>query len=312
MPMNSEKTKLILWAYDPLEQHPAVDPKAVDEFSDLLKKSNAVIEPVHVAYKTSADGLDLDEAVAEGLKKFPLKMRPPHTIRCEASASKAIKALVEYAEARAADLIVVTSHGRQGFARMTFGSFAEALLISSKVPVYFLNRRSKPDHSRPNTALFATDFSKHCERAFNHFLKLAAGTIDELIIYHDMNFIYEMMAYGTMYGSEFPASQAFVDEQMQWVQQEARKWVRKAQRHGFRAMSVIQEKYDVSRSILNEAKISGAGLIVLASQSGPISSLILGSHARAVFRAGEIPVLAYGPNNGRGQATQPAERRQAL
>jgi nucleotide-binding universal stress UspA family protein len=312
MNMSSKKAKLILWAFDPFEKTTTINQKTINEFSDLLKKSNAIIEPVHVAYKSSINGVDLDAAIGEHLKKFALTMRPPRIIRCAASASKAVNALVEYANACGADLIVVTSHGRQGLARMTFGSFAEALLTSSKVPLYFLNRHPKPDYSKSNTALFATDFSRHCEQAFTHFLKLASGIVDEVIIYHDMNFIYEMAAYGTMYGLDFPVSQDFVDEQIEWVQQEARKWVDKAQRRGFRATSVIQEKYDVSRSILNEAKVRGAGLIVLASQSGPMSSIILGSHARIVFRAGEIPVLVYGPQNGPRQVTRPAEQQQAL
>jgi nucleotide-binding universal stress UspA family protein len=312
MHLNSKKTKRILWAFDPFEKPRPVDQKTISEFSDLVKKSNAVVEPVHVAYKPSLNGGDPDAVMVERLKKFPLAMQPPRVIRCEASTSKAVKALVDYAESCEADLIVVTSHGRQGLARMTFGSFAEALLSSSKVPLYFFSRHPQPDHAKINIALFATDFSKHCEQAFTHFLKLASGIIDEVIIYHDMNFIYEMMAYGTMYGAEFPASQGFVDEQMQWVREEARKWVGKAQRRGFRATSVIQEKYDVSGSILNEAKIRGAGLIVLASQSGSISSFILGSHARAVFRAGEIPVLVYGPENGRRQVRRTAEQQQAL
>lgn len=300
MEATSNRTKLILWAFDPFEPHPPVNSKTLGETSERLRRFNAVIEPVYVAYKASQGEIDLENTLMGELKKYPLALRPARMIPCEGStAAKAVGALVEYAESCGTALIVVTSHGRQGLARMTFGSFAEALLASSKVPLYFLNRHRTPDSVKIGTALFATDFSKHCQRAFAHFLKLASGMIDELIVYHDMNFIYEMTAYGSMYGMDFPVSQTFVDEQIRWVQEEARRWVAKARRRGFRAAAVIQERHDISESILNEAKSRGAGLIVLASQAGPVSSLILGSHARAVFRAGEIPVLAYGPRNGR-------------
>lgn len=304
----NSRAKLILWSYDPCETSPAVDSKTLGEFSERLQRFNAVVEPVYVAYESSREGNDLEKTLIEELKKYPLVMRPPRVIPCRgATVSKAVAALVDYAESCDAALIVVTSHGRQGLARMTFGSFAEALLTSTRVPLYFLNRHRSPERCEIGTALFATDFSTHCRRAFAHFLKLASGMIDELIVYHDMNFVYEMAAYGSMYGVEFPTSQAFVDEQIRWVREESLRWVAKARRRGFRATPVIQERYDVSKSILNEARSRGVGLIVLASQAGPISSLILGSRARAVFRAGEIPVLAYGPRQARLAAEIPRE-----
>jgi hypothetical protein len=51
----------------------------------------------------------------------------------------------------------------------------------------------------------------------------------------------------------------------------------------------------VAASVLEAARASDAGLIALASVSGTLAALVVGSVAREVFRAGEYPVWVCGP-----------------
>jgi nucleotide-binding universal stress UspA family protein len=72
------------------------------------------------------------------------------------------------AESRAADLIVLCSHGRTGFTRWVLGSVAHQLVHHSPVPVLVL-RQGKPlpgaDAARPLCALVALDGSPLAETA---------------------------------------------------------------------------------------------------------------------------------------------------
>jgi nucleotide-binding universal stress UspA family protein len=53
-------------------------------------------------------------------------------------------AIVEAAKYRAADLIVMSSHGRTGFGRLVLGSVAETVLRSTAVPILLIRPGSAP------------------------------------------------------------------------------------------------------------------------------------------------------------------------
>jgi nucleotide-binding universal stress UspA family protein len=55
--------------------------------------------------------------------------------------------IVAAADAGGADLIAMTTHGRSGLGRVLFGSVAEAVLRSAKIPVFLL-RQTEADVAR--------------------------------------------------------------------------------------------------------------------------------------------------------------------
>ena len=96
------------------------------------------------------------------------------------------------AEARAVDLIVMGTHGRQGFDHLLLGSVTEKVLRKARCPVLAV---SKPSHDfvapasdadpvRLRKILFATDFSRHAERALDYALSLAQEYEAELTLLH--------------------------------------------------------------------------------------------------------------------------------
>lgn len=294
--------KQVLWAYDPFERDLTIDRKTIIELAASLKQMGAAITPVHIFTPTSSGERfslsSISGLIQEQFKQWPIEIeRPVVLINPSRSVGKAIELFSDYANKVKADLILVTSHGRRGFERMAFGSFAETLLRTAKKPVLFLNHDSRVAHSSLQKVFWATDFSKECEAAFRHFISHAHGFCSEIIIYHEVNLALEMTAIG-MYGAMGVPAPITADaraEQEKWAKGEAKKWIRRANKAGFVASAIVHEGYDLTRTISEEAIKNNIGLVVMAAHSTPLEVLLMGSHAKAVFRSGVLPVWVYGP-----------------
>jgi nucleotide-binding universal stress UspA family protein len=96
------------------------------------------------------------------------------------------------AEAHAVDLIVMGTHGRQGFDHLLLGSVTEKILRKARCPVLaigkpahdFVAPASDADPVRLDRIVFATDFSRHAERALDYALSLAQEYKAELTLLH--------------------------------------------------------------------------------------------------------------------------------
>lgn len=87
----------------------------------------------------------------------------------------------------AVDLVVVGTHGRQGFRKFIFGSLAEQLLRTISCPILTVGpgvTRIPPDPWKPRRILFATEFSKGSMHALPRAIALAGATDAELLIMH--------------------------------------------------------------------------------------------------------------------------------
>ncbi|HUZ47776.1 MAG TPA: universal stress protein [Terriglobia bacterium] len=100
--------------------------------------------------------------------------------------------ILEFAKKEGADMIVMGTHGRQGFDRLTMGSVTEKVLRKAACPVLVVR---KPAHNfvRPSDTnetvrlqkiLLCTDFSDHSSRAFSYALSLAMEYNADLHILH--------------------------------------------------------------------------------------------------------------------------------
>lgn len=299
--MRKQKAKRILWAFDPFETELTLEKTAVSDVVKLAERMNAAIEPVYVFTPflgiETINPKEVANRIVDQFKKLAIKISEPTVlINRSSSLSRGVEVFTDYAISTAAPLIVVSSHGRRGLARMVFGSFAEALLTIAKVPLLFLSRDEAQDVGDFDKALFATDFSTVSETAFDTFLKEAKGLFKELIIYHDISFSAEMLTYGTFAGVGAPLSGHLLADHLEWAKEEAKSYVKKATKKGFLAVAVLEESPpNPAQSIVQKARTSGVDLVVMASQAGPAATVLLGSNARAVFRSGEFAVWAYGP-----------------
>lgn len=302
MHLRRRDLKKVLWAYDPFEKSISVDRKTIIELAARLKEVGAKVQPVHV-YTPAASGEkfslnSISALIREQFKQWPIEIAEPAVlINPSRSLARGIEIFNEFVNREKADLIFVTSHGRKGFERMTFGSFAETLLKSVVKPVLFLNREPRTPHASIRKVFWATDFSKECEKAFRHFLERSHGICSEIVIYHQVNVALEMTVMG-MYGAMGVPAPVTIDsraEQTKWAKGEAKKWIRRANKAGYQAVAIVQDAYDLTRTIAEEAINNDVGLVVMAAHSTPLEVLLMGSHAKAVFRAGVLPVWVYGP-----------------
>lgn len=289
----------IVWAFDPFEDDLQLPASSVAGLLGRLQESDGAVYPVYVHTPVVGAAVDLvaiEAAMAERLKQMGARTEAPQILtNTERSLALGVETLLRHAKELGAQLFLVSSHGRRGLKRMTFGSFAETLLISSHIPLLFLNRYELPPQAMPGRVLWASDFSSYCEKAFFDFLDRAKGLCEDVIIYHDVNFLINLFGYEAASGVGGSVSAEWVEDQEKWAKQEAALWKDEAIRRGLTATTVVGGAYDVSRSILKEAQERGAGWIALASQSGPVASMLLGSHARDLIRSGTFPVWIYGP-----------------
>jgi nucleotide-binding universal stress UspA family protein len=155
----------ILAAY-PFYAYPEV---AKDLFQDL--RAHAEQQLQEFVRSHTRDGIELESTVREGATT---------------------EQILAFAEAHAVDLIVMGTHGQQGFDHLLLGSVTEKVLRKARCPVLAVRKPSHnfvapengndPIHLRK--ILFATDFSRHAERALDYALSLAREYEAELTLLH--------------------------------------------------------------------------------------------------------------------------------
>jgi nucleotide-binding universal stress UspA family protein len=174
MDTNAVSPKKLIWALDAFEEDNGPWRHAVGVIAELQRVGRWQIKPVHVlspaelnlsaefagpwvaqylpSARQSIERL-IGELELSGLEKPEILTQPA------ASTVKAVDTLVEYADQVGAELIVVGTHGRRGLRRWLLGSFAETLLLRSKVPVMIAGARCRGGSSFKKI-LFPTDFGE--------------------------------------------------------------------------------------------------------------------------------------------------------
>lgn len=97
--------------------------------------------------RTAADYLTSD--TRERLASFAAAAREAGAeTDIEVKLGPVVPTLLAAADALAADLIVIGTHGRTGIARIVLGSVAEAVAHKAHVPVMLVRRESRPECAR--------------------------------------------------------------------------------------------------------------------------------------------------------------------
>ncbi len=212
--------------------------------------------------------------------------------------------LVNYAKSVGAEMIVLSSRGRKGLKRWALGSFAETLTLCSDVPLMIVhpNQTKRPSFK---TILFPTDLSAESQEAFERVLDFAQEHRSRVVVFHKAPstsyplFGLGAAAYVGQY--EIALNQAFVENQ-----RTAKSWAQQGRSRGLKVDVVIDSKRVGSAAVetLKHAKRLGA-MIAMASRSGPISAVVLGSTTRQVVRNAELPVWVIHPKLKQEQRVEP-------
>lgn len=193
-------------------------------------------------------------------------------------------ALVEYAKDQKVDLIVVSTHARKGLSRFFLGSFAETILLQSKVPVLTVNPNSRCD-SKIREILFPSDFAQASRRGFEATVGMARQLGAKLFLYYKEPLLPSMPLV------EAPLVYDFLLEESLTRQKTVEAWMNWAKAQGIHAECFFDEKPgDITSAIVDFAQKKKVDLIAMVAQSGPIASAILGGITRQIVRHADCPV----------------------
>ena len=301
----------IVWALDPFESETRPDPLAIRELREWHETAGAEIRPVYVLQPDipiahEMPGIDLDPKDQIRATQFTLRhylkdldaewTSPPAVIYDRSpTAASAVQRLLAFARLEGAKLIVVSSHGRRGLSRLLLGSFAEQLLNHSDIPLLFLSHAPSENQGRERRPLFATDFSSYTLAAFEEFLESAGALFPVLTIFHQLERPPTLDFGGISANPMAFLPTTYWDDQEKWAREQADAWVKRAEAKGITARAIVVPAHGrISENILEAARTENACLVAMASRSGPVESMLLGSVARGVSRPHSLPVWVCG------------------
>src|SRR5690606_22476290 len=96
-----------------------------------------------------------------------------------------VKALVNFASKKNADLIVCATRAKKGLDRFLLGSFAESLMLQSTIPNLFINP-FVTGGVQFKRILYSTDFSKQSKSVWKDFVAFAKTISAELVLFHSV------------------------------------------------------------------------------------------------------------------------------
>ncbi len=214
--------------------------------------------------------------------------------------------IVDEANLRQADLILMTTHGRSGLGRWIYGSVAEAVVAHSRVPVFLarawkVERTLRPIGARARLVV-PLDGSPEAERALPVATELAR------LLPADLHLV-EIV----------PTLSAVALSETGWLHDTPRDLELEGERAATSYLDQVAERLraegiavttgvrvdSIGAGIVAASALSGAALVVMATHApGGIARALVGSVAQEVLHRGSLPVLLVGP--AAAEASTPA------
>ncbi len=301
----------IIWAIDAFEDNKELNQKMALCLKQLRQATQAEIQPLYLLRENEivlptyevptwvTDHSRTAEALfMEVLRDYNLDflLEPkviPHASQSHAGAAET---LGEYAHRENANLIVVGSHSRRGLQRFILGSFAESLLLQSKVPVLIVGAHTIKLNGMKHI-LFPTEFGEHSKDNFRHVLDLAKRLNSEITLFHVITrpveslFDLETRPQVYNYKGRMLTLDQIVEDQIEHQKQKAQHWVDWAKQEGITAHVHIDNSFRAIDEIILECiERLDIDLVAMEAQSGPMSATLLGSYTRNVVRSSHCPV----------------------
>lgn len=302
----------IIWAFDPFEEESVLSENAVRTLKTLSERTQAAIQPV---YLLSAAELNLSvefapawvdqyrpatrAAMKERLSRLDLPNVSEPQVLVQNSGSKraAIKALSHHAEAEHADMILVSTHAREGVSRFLLGSFAETLLLHSHVPVLVVGPE-RTQQTGFRKILFPTDLGEYSRSLFEQAVGMAKEMGAKLTVFHAIPSSVEAAINGglMLFGGGWTPVRSYFSEEGDQRHRKVEAMVHWANKRGVETDFLIDDQGgSVTTSLIGLAERSDYDLIAMAAESGPITTTLIGSITRQVVRHAPCPVWIIHP-----------------
>lgn len=209
-------------------------------------------------------------------------------------------ALARYAKENRVDLIVISSHGRAGIARVTLGSVTDALIRNTNIPVFVVKRAPSylaERETRPfRRILVPLDGSKLAEEIIPQVIELAKKNESEIVLLHVL--VPATYSQKQIEDAALPWWENDVDVAQTYLGEQAER-IRAA---GVPASIEITIGEDAADGITRSASRLRSDLIAIATRGrGGFSRLIRGSVADKVVRAARQSLLVVNPQAGPAQ-----------
>lgn len=296
-----------IWALNPFQVHPAVFKSTLDLLKFLSARAGWELTPVFSMTPIPAKK-DLAQKAKKKLKALFANVDIPHLLHPLVlqsqgpQQSQGADILVAYAARKKAKFIAVGTQGGIHFTRWVLGSFAEALLYRSKIPVILVKKT--PAIPFPRTkVLFATDLVPNSLRAFRNYCRFVSPLNATLIIFHVIPDYFQWslpepdpFSVGFSRQKNSVSQKEYLHRIRSWCKKRALPYLEIAAKWKIRAsFQMAFAETSVSRVILNFAKQHKIRMIALAGKSGRPSSILLGSTSRYVAKMATCPIWIYRP-----------------
>lgn len=205
--------------------------------------------------------------------------------------------LVAHARAIHADLIVLTTHGRGGFAQLWLGSVADALVRNSVAPLLLLRPKtpvaafeSEPFHR----IMVLLDGSPLAESVLPHAQALAAGEGAELIL---LRVVDTLLAPNAMpYADIYRLDQTAIIKARAAAHDYLDAHAEPLRAAGLTVHTQVTQDDEPWRAILTAAEANAVDLVAIATRGqGGMAKLFLGSTADKILRGCTLPILLIHP-----------------
>lgn len=289
-----------VYLLSPLELNIAVDIQ--------IPQKTLLLDKYREAAETALDRLASGTGISQ-ITSTQVLIEPSSSLR------HSVERIADYAEEKKADFIFVASHGRSGLQRLLLGSFAETLILHSRIPTMVIGGHSKSETFDLKKIVFATDLGPFSRALFEEAVQDAKQLGCELALFHALPNPVEPVLQSGMYllgGGWVPMHQFFAED-AEIRRKQLTEWAEFAKGQGVSCNWRLEEiPGNISDAIVDFAKSSGASIVAMAAQSGPVASALIGSIVRQVVRQAVIPVLILHPRpTAEPAAGEDQERRTA-
>ena len=305
--------KKILWAIEAFEPDRLLNRNTAHILSAIVQKTGAIIEPVyllnirHLEYSQEVARAWLPQLkrtaysamqkILSDVEPIVKTLEPRILVGSSGSVMGSSELLSNDAISHDADLIAVGTHGRTGVRRFLLGSFAESFLRSSWVSVLVTGYQI----FRPpalSQILFPTPLNAASRQAFREAVKVAQALNASLVVFHCSTHSVEPLLQSgvSLLGGTWLPLYPYLGHERNQVLRRASVWKRWAKAKNIPVDFIIQARGEpIATSILQFAHEKKPELLIIESQSGPLSSVVVGSITREVIRHAPCAVWVLRP-----------------
>jgi nucleotide-binding universal stress UspA family protein len=202
-----------------------------------------------------------------------------------ADSSSVVQAISAAVEAHSADLIVMGTHGHNGFKLAYLGSAAERTLRTVDCPVLAVKEDAAKLEEPISRILLAVDFSAHSDRAIEMAIELGTLLKASLHVIHVYDRAPDHIPYASFFGMEF-------DQKVQESASDRLESIRERFKESPVPVAVHFRRGSPSVLISEAAEEMGCQLIIMGTRGNSgLSHVLLGSVAERTLRTAPCSVL---------------------